>query len=195
MGQNENITFHRCEWSPPEPVTSVLRWQRVPPIVSLQLASPEDRGVPRRNTARPTRETRTITVHVQSAAAYCPRRGARTACRAGVLACVMSLGVQLKPTATCRGGGCRTRHAHAVRVRLGRVMIWRLRARRGVPWARSSRTAAYASAPCPPTWRATPGWRRMAAAVWPWARGSSLLRLWRSPVWAGRGGSPVWGAC
>ena len=38
----------------------------------------------------------------------------------------MSLGFQLTHTATCRGGGCLTRHSHYVRVRLGGVTIWRI---------------------------------------------------------------------
>jgi hypothetical protein len=38
----------------------------------------------------------------------------------------MSLGFQLKHKATCRGGGCLTRHSHYVRVRLGGVTIWRV---------------------------------------------------------------------
>jgi hypothetical protein len=43
-----------------------------------------------------------------------------------VIAFVMSLGFQLKHKATCRGGGCLTRHSHYVRVRLGGLTIWRL---------------------------------------------------------------------
>jgi hypothetical protein len=43
-----------------------------------------------------------------------------------VIAFLLSLGFQLKHKATCRGGGCLTRHSHYVRVRLGGVTIWRL---------------------------------------------------------------------
>jgi hypothetical protein len=43
-----------------------------------------------------------------------------------VLAFILSLGFQLKHKATCRGGGCLTRHSHYVRVRLGGLTIWRL---------------------------------------------------------------------
>jgi hypothetical protein len=43
-----------------------------------------------------------------------------------VFAFLLALGVQLKHQATCRGGGCLTRHSHYVRVRLGGVTIWRL---------------------------------------------------------------------
>jgi hypothetical protein len=79
-----------------------------------------------RNTARQTRENRTITVNFQSEAAYFQLLGDRKAFLECVLAFVLSLGFQLKHKATCRGGGCLTRHSHYVRVRLGGVMIWRL---------------------------------------------------------------------
>jgi hypothetical protein len=47
-----------------------------------------------------------------------------------VLAFLLSLGFQLKHQATCRGGGCLTRHSHYVRVRLGGVTIWRIQCTR-----------------------------------------------------------------
>jgi hypothetical protein len=43
-----------------------------------------------------------------------------------VLAFILSIGLQLAHKATCRGGGCLTRHSHYVRVRLGGLTIWRL---------------------------------------------------------------------
>jgi hypothetical protein len=43
-----------------------------------------------------------------------------------VLAFILSLGFQLTHKATCRGGGCLTRHSHYVRIRLGGVTIWRI---------------------------------------------------------------------
>ena len=79
-----------------------------------------------RNTARQTRENRTITVNFQSEAAYFQLLGDRKAFLECVLAFVLSLGFQLKHKATCHGGGGLTRHSHYVRVRLGGVMIWRL---------------------------------------------------------------------
>jgi hypothetical protein len=79
-----------------------------------------------RNTARKTRENRTITVNFQSEAAYFQLLGDRKAFLECVLAFVLSLGFQLKHKATCRGGGCLTRHSHYVRVRLGGVTIWRI---------------------------------------------------------------------
>src|SRR5881396_3575995 len=42
------------------------------------------------------------------------------------MAFILSLGFQLKHKATCRGGGCLTRHSHYVRLRLGGITIWRI---------------------------------------------------------------------
>src|SRR5262245_47701752 len=103
-----------------------LRFQRVTSIVSPLLPRPDARGVTMRNTARQTRENRTITVDFRSEAIYFQLLGDRKACLECVLAFGLSLGVQLKHKATCRGGGCLTRHAHYVRVRLGGITIWRL---------------------------------------------------------------------
>ena len=79
-----------------------------------------------RNSARQTRENRTITVDFRSEATYFQLLGDGKACLDCVLAFVLSLGFQLKHKATCRGGGCLTRHAHEARVRLGGLTIWRL---------------------------------------------------------------------
>src|SRR5262249_8891617 len=43
-----------------------------------------------------------------------------------ILAFLLSLGFQLTHKASCRGGGCLTRHSHYARVRLGRLTIWRI---------------------------------------------------------------------
>src|SRR6266699_2818597 len=79
-----------------------------------------------RTTARQTRENRTITVDFRSEATYFQLLGDGQAFLECVIAFVMSLGFQLKHKATCRGGGCLTRHSHNVRVRLDGVTIWRL---------------------------------------------------------------------
>jgi hypothetical protein len=79
-----------------------------------------------RNTTRQTRENRTITVDFRSEATYFQLLGNGKAFLECVLAFVMSLGLQLKHKATCRGGGCLTRHSHYVRVRLGDLTIWRI---------------------------------------------------------------------
>jgi hypothetical protein len=76
--------------------------------------------------AQPTREHRTITVDFRSEARYFQLLGDGRAFLECVLAFVMSLGFQLKHKATCRGGGCLTRHSHYVRVRRGGLTIWRL---------------------------------------------------------------------
>src|SRR6266851_6288214 len=79
-----------------------------------------------RNTARRTRENRTITVDFQHEATYFQLLGDGKAFVALVMAFILSIGFQLKHKATCHGGGCLTRHSHDVRVRLGGVSIWRL---------------------------------------------------------------------
>src|SRR6266852_989161 len=79
-----------------------------------------------RNTARRTRENRTITVDFQHEATYFQLLGDGKAFVALVMAFILSIGFQLKHKATCHGGGCLTRHSHYDRVRLGGVSIWRL---------------------------------------------------------------------
>jgi hypothetical protein len=76
--------------------------------------------------AQPTRENRTITVDFRSEATYFQLLGNGKAFLECVIAFVMSLGLQLKHKATCRGGACLTRHSHYARVRLGGIVIWRI---------------------------------------------------------------------
>src|SRR5215813_205088 len=79
-----------------------------------------------RNPARQTRDNRTITVDFRSEATYFQLLADGKAFLECVLAFVMTLGLQLKHKATCRGAGCLTRHSHYGRVRLGGVTIWRI---------------------------------------------------------------------
>src|SRR5215217_5430024 len=79
-----------------------------------------------RTTARQTRENRTITVDFQNEATYFQLLDDGKAFVECVLAFLLALGLQLKHKATCRGGGCLTRHSHYLRVRLGGLTIWRL---------------------------------------------------------------------
>src|SRR3712207_735068 len=79
-----------------------------------------------RNPARQTRENRTITIDFRDEATYFQRLGNSKAFLECVLAFLLALGLQLTHKATCRGGGCLTRHSHDVRVRLGGLTIWRL---------------------------------------------------------------------
>src|SRR5438034_8984926 len=79
-----------------------------------------------RNTARQTRENRTLTIDFQNEATYFQLLGDGKAFLECVLAFVLSLGFQLKHKATCGGGGCLTHHSHYVRVRLNGVPIWRI---------------------------------------------------------------------
>jgi hypothetical protein len=73
-----------------------------------------------------TRQNRTITVDFHDEATYMRLLGDGKAFVECVLAFLLALGFQLTHKATCRGGGCLTRHSHDVRVRLGGVSIWRL---------------------------------------------------------------------
>jgi hypothetical protein len=79
-----------------------------------------------KNTAKRTRENRTITVDFRDEATYFHLLGDGKAFLECVLAFMLSLGFQLIHKATCDGGGCLTRHSHYVRVRLGGVTIWRI---------------------------------------------------------------------
>src|ERR671922_2625871 len=81
--------------------------------------------------AKSTRENPTITVDFQNETTYFQLLGDGKAFVECVLAFLLSLSFQLKHKATCRGGGCLTRHSHYIRVRLGGVTIWRLQCTRG----------------------------------------------------------------
>jgi hypothetical protein len=78
------------------------------------------------NTARQTRDNRTITVDFQNESTYFQLLGDGQAFVECVLAFLLALGLQLAHKATCRGGGCLTRHSHYARVRLGGLTIWRV---------------------------------------------------------------------
>src|SRR5262247_2118611 len=79
-----------------------------------------------RTTACQSRENWTITVDFQNEATYGQLLGDGKAFIECVLAFLLALGLQLKHKATCRGGGCLTRHSHYARVRLGGLTIWRV---------------------------------------------------------------------
>jgi hypothetical protein len=78
------------------------------------------------NTARQTRENRTITVDFQNEATYFQLISEGKAFVELVMAFILSIGLQLKHKATCSGGGCMTRHSHYLRVRLHGVPLWRI---------------------------------------------------------------------
>ena len=80
--------------------------------------------------ATPTRHNRTITVDFQDEATYFRLLHDGKAFVEFVLAFVLALGFQFTHTTTCPGGGCLTRHSHYVRVRLGRLTIWRIQCTR-----------------------------------------------------------------
>jgi hypothetical protein len=76
------------------------------------------------------RHNRTITVDFHDEATYFQLLDDGKAFVEWVLAFILTLGFQLRHQTTCHGGGCLTRHAHYIRVRLGRVIIWRLQCMR-----------------------------------------------------------------
>src|SRR5437667_7832979 len=77
-------------------------------------------------TAKRTRENRTITVDFQNETTYFQLLGDGKAFVEFVVAFLLSLGFQLTHKASCGGGGCLTRHSHYLRVRLGGLTIWRV---------------------------------------------------------------------
>jgi hypothetical protein len=79
-----------------------------------------------RNKIRQTRENRTITIDFQNEATYVQLLRDGKAFVECILAFILAIGFQLTHQATCGRGGCLTRHAHDVRVRLGRLTIWRV---------------------------------------------------------------------
>jgi len=79
-----------------------------------------------RHTARQTRTNRTITVDFQNEATYFQLLSDGKAFVEFVCAFFLSLGFQLAHKASCRGGGCLTRHSHYVRLRVRGITIWRI---------------------------------------------------------------------
>src|SRR5215471_18533843 len=79
-----------------------------------------------RNATHQTRTNRTITIDFHNEATYGQLLGDGKAFVECVMAFLLALGFHLAHKATCRGGGCLTRHSHYARVRLGGLTIWRL---------------------------------------------------------------------
>ena len=77
-------------------------------------------------TAKAPRENRTITVDFQDQSTYFQLLHDGKAFVECVCAFLLALGFQLLHKASCRGGGCLTRHSHYARVRLGGLTIWRV---------------------------------------------------------------------
>src|SRR5712691_7040761 len=103
-----------------------LRTARVPPIGIMNGKEPMTKGDPMRKQGRQPRENRTITIDFQNEATYFHLLGDGKAFLECVLAFLLAIGFQLTHKATCRDGGCLTRHSHYVRVRLGGLTIWRV---------------------------------------------------------------------
>jgi hypothetical protein len=79
-----------------------------------------------RSRAQQPRENRTITVDFQNEATYFQLLGDGKAFVEFVFAFLLSLGFQLAHKASCRDGGCLTRHSHYVRLRVRGLTIWRI---------------------------------------------------------------------
>jgi hypothetical protein len=77
-------------------------------------------------TGKRSRQNRTITVDFHNEATYVQPWGDGKAFVECVVAFLLALGFQLAHKASCRGGGCLTRHAHYLRVRLGVLTLWRV---------------------------------------------------------------------
>jgi hypothetical protein len=77
-------------------------------------------------TAKATRENRTITVDFHDETTYFALLGNTKAFVEFVFAFLLALGFQLLHKASCSEGGCLTRHSHYARIRLGGLTIWRI---------------------------------------------------------------------
>src|SRR6185295_4413210 len=77
-------------------------------------------------TAKVTRENRTITVDFHTEATYGQLLDNTKAFVEFVLAFILSIGFQLLHKTSCSAGGSLTRHSHYARVRLGGLTIWRI---------------------------------------------------------------------
>ena len=81
--------------------------------------------------AKPTRQNRTITVDFQDPCTYFRLSSEGKAFVEFVLAFIFALGFQLSHKASCNGGGCLTRHSHYARMRRGGLTIWRMQCTSG----------------------------------------------------------------
>jgi hypothetical protein len=77
-------------------------------------------------TAKVTRENRTITVDFHNEATYGQLLDNTKAFVEFVLAFLLSIGFQLLHKTSCSAGGSLTRHSHYARLRLGGLTIWRV---------------------------------------------------------------------
>src|SRR6266478_10046891 len=81
-------------------------------------------------TAKATRQNRTITVDFHNEATYDQLLDDTKAFVEFVLAFLLALGFQLLHKASCSEGGGLTRHSHYGRIRLGGLTIWRMQCTR-----------------------------------------------------------------
>src|SRR5262249_34411104 len=112
-------------------------------LLVFPLTSLEDLRVTHANHCPSDRENRTITVDFHNEAPYVQLLGDGKAFVECVLALLLALGFQLAHKATCRGGGCLTRHSHYARVRLGGLTIWRVQCTTCKAVSRDTRCRTY----------------------------------------------------
>jgi hypothetical protein len=145
--------------------------------------------------ARPIRENWTITIDFQNEATYFQLLDDGKAFVEFVFAFLLSLGFQLKHKATCRGGGCLTRHSHYVRVRLGGLTIWRIQCTRCKAVFTVLPHFVLRYRQMRPESPAMPYWPRMAGSVWSCAPCSIISLQWRFIAWSVRVAARVWSPC
>jgi hypothetical protein len=145
--------------------------------------------------ATQTRHNRSITVDFHDETTYFQLLDETKAFVESILAFLLTLGFQLTHKTTCRGGGCLTRHSHYVRVRLGRLTIWRIQYTtcRAVFTVLPHFVLRYRQMR-PEVARdallATHGGLSLGRCAVPY-----YIRPWPSTVWSVRWGSRVWIPC
>ena len=173
----------------------VLRFQRVTPIVSPQRMRPDELGVTqglqaphRRGITAPSLSI--FEMKPPRAACWEPARRFSSVCAP---ACGL-LAFSSPPRRPGAGAGaCHPRPFPARPSGWGAHLAQQ---GRGVqPSSPSCRLSPGARARGAPRLRAPPSSRRLAGAVWSWARCSLPSRPWRSPACAALGGSSVGGQC
>ena len=125
-------------------------------------------------TAKATRENRTITVDFHDEATYLQLLSDGKSFVEFILAFLLSLGFQLRHKSTCNGGGSFTRHAHYARVRLGDLTMWRIQRTRCRAVLPRSPNSSCAIVKCGLKRPAMPCWPPMAASAWSGAPPSGI---------------------
>jgi hypothetical protein len=152
--------------------------------------------------AKQTRGNRTITIDFQNEATYFQLLGDGKAFIEFVVAFLLSLGFQLTHKASCRGGGCLTRHSHYLRLRLGGLTIWRVQCtnvQSGVHGPAALRLALSPDAPrggprCPVSHMRGAQFGAVCGPLPSLPLSAVSPRLRTRPPESGHGAHPVWAA-